>query len=77
VKVSIVGGGRSVEVECPDANMTIDLVGDKALELWKATKGQDGIEGPAYGFQAQQQVATNRSTYGPASFRHGDRPVVE
>lgn len=50
MKVSIVGGGRSVEIECPDANVTIDTVGDKALALWRATDGPDST-GPAYGFQ--------------------------
>jgi hypothetical protein len=73
VKISIDAGGRSVEIECSDANVTVDSIGEKALQLWQATNGAQASEGPAYGFTAQTQLHTNRSTYGPASFRHDDR----
>jgi hypothetical protein len=52
VKVRIDAGGREVEIECADANVTADTIGEKALELWRATEGAKASEGPAYGLQA-------------------------
>ena len=77
MKVRIDAGGREVEIETSDHNLSPKDLADKALEVWQATEGAKASEGPAYGFTPQVQLETNRSTYGPASFRHGDRPVVE
>jgi hypothetical protein len=54
VRIKIDAGGRAVEIECSDTNVSPDTVGDKALQLWKETEGAvRPSEGPAYGFQAQ------------------------
>jgi hypothetical protein len=77
MKVNINADGRQVEIECSDANVSPRDIAAEALAVWKATDGSKGSDGPAYGFTPQIQLDNNRSTYGPASFRHGDRPVVE
>lgn len=77
MKVSINAGGREVEIECGDANVSPRDIADHALAVWRATDGAKPSEGPAYGFVPQVKLETNGSTYGAASFRHGDRPVVE
>jgi len=54
MKVRIDAGGRTVEIECVDANVTADGIGATALGLWQATEGaRKPSEGPAVGFQAQ------------------------
>lgn len=54
MKVSIDAGGRKVELECSDANVTVDSIGATALELWQATAGSvQPSEGSAFGLSAQ------------------------
>jgi hypothetical protein len=77
MKVNINAGGRQVEIECSDANVSPRDIAAEALAVWKATDGTKPSEGPAYGFVPQLGLSKNGSTYGAASFRHGDRPVVE
>ena len=52
MRVDINANGRSVTIECGDANVTYEGVADKALEVWHKTSGRDS-GGPAYGFQTQ------------------------
>jgi len=78
MKVNINAGGRQVEIECSDANVSPRDIAAEALAVWKATDGsKHDSDGPAYGFTPERRLPTNGSTYGAASFRHGDRPVVE
>ena len=51
MRVKIDAGGRAVEIECSDANVTAKDVADVALQAWHATDGAEKpSEGPAYGF---------------------------
>jgi len=52
VKVRIDAGGRAIEIECADANVSVDTVGSKALKLWQETAATS-TEGPGYGFTPQ------------------------
>jgi hypothetical protein len=57
MKVSIEAGGRKVELECPDQNVTYDQVADKVLETWKATDGAaTGTAGPAFGLASAERA---------------------
>lgn len=73
-KVNINGANHQVEIE-HDSDDLADVI-KKARRLWDATKPNDK-PGPAFGYSAQVNVSTNSSAYGPASFGHGDRPVVD
>ena len=53
MRVKIDAGGRAVEIECSDANVTAKDVADVALQAWHATDGAEKpSEGPACGFNA-------------------------
>jgi len=52
MRVAIDAQGRSVSIECDNANVTYEAVADKALDVWEKTSGRD-VGGPAYGFQSQ------------------------
>lgn len=75
-RVNINGSSHQVEIQ-HDGQTDLTYVVEKAQKLWDETKPADPGAGPAFGFQAQVKLSSNRSDYGPASFRHGDRPVVE
>lgn len=55
MKVRIDAGGREVEIETSDANMSPKDLADKALEVWQATGGAKTSEGPAYGFAQERR----------------------
>jgi hypothetical protein len=74
-KVNINGANHQVEVDHDSGDL--GYVIEKAQKLWEATKPGDRSLGPAFGYSTQTRVTTNHSTYGPASFDHGDRPVVD
>jgi len=62
MKVSIDAGGRKVELECPDQNVTYDQVADKALAMWKATDGAaTGTVGPGFGLADAGRAGGNGS----------------
>jgi hypothetical protein len=73
-KVNINGATHQVEIE--HAGADLGYVIDKAQKLWDETKPADK-SAPAFGYSTQVKVATNHSSYGPASLGHGDRPVVD
>ena len=55
MKVRIEAGGRVVEIECADANVTPTEMADKALSVWQATDGAQRVSaGPAYGLVAER-----------------------
>ncbi len=55
MRVRIDAGGRAVEIECSDANVTAQAVADVAMDAWRGTEGaKRPSEGPAVGFQAVQ-----------------------
>lgn len=56
VKVTIDAGGRKVEIETADQNVTPESVGDQALRLWKETEsaGSDRAAGLAFGLTQHQ-----------------------
>lgn len=74
-KVNINGANHQVEIEHQGGDLA--YVVEKAQKLWDDTKPEDKGTGPAFGYSAQVKLTTNGSQYGPGSFRHGDRPVVE
>lgn len=61
MRVNVNGGGRQVEIECGDANVTFDAVADKALEVWNATAGASRGGGPALGFASMERSPRNGS----------------
>jgi hypothetical protein len=73
-KVNINGANHQVEIDHDSTDLS--YVVEKAQNLWDATKPADK-SGPAFGYSAQINVSTNNGGYGPASFRHGDQPVVD
>jgi hypothetical protein len=75
IRVNINGEGHQVEVQHDGGDLTYVI--EKAQKLWDETKAPEPSPGPAFGYTSQPNVYTNRSTYGPASFRHNDQPVVE
>lgn len=75
MKVSINAGGREVEIECGDANVTYSDVADKALAVWRDTEGAKHGDGPAYGFAAERRgVQMSPMNMGGS---HGRSGVVE
>lgn len=74
-RVNINGTSHQVEVDHQGGDLAYVI--EKAQKLWDETKPQDTGPGPAFGYSAQVKLPTNGSQYGPASFRHGDRPVVD
>ena len=69
MKVRVNAGGREVEIECTDSNMSPKDVRDLAIQAWQATDGARApSEGPAYGFQAnaagRQVSPMNMGGYG-------------
>lgn len=62
MKVRIDAGGRMVEIECADTNVSVDEISDKALTLWDSTSAAGGTEGPGYGF-TPQLAASPKSRY--------------
>ena len=78
MKVRIEAGGREVEIECPDANVTVSDVAAEALGVWKATDGAGhGTEGPAYGFNADRRPSPNASPAHTGRFGIGRIGEVE
>lgn len=73
--VNINGSGHQVEIEHDGGDL--GYVIEKAQKLWNETKPKDVGTGPAFGYSAQVKLHSNGSTYQPASFGHGDRPVVD
>jgi hypothetical protein len=73
-RVNINGQDHQVEVQHDGGDLAYVI--EKAQKLWQDTKS-DPKPGPAFGYSAQTKLHDNRSAYGPASFRHGDRPVVD
>lgn len=68
MKVRIDAGGRAVEIECSDANVTAKDVADVALATWHETSGSArGTEGPAYGFTPERRT----DPAGYQRFNHG------
>lgn len=63
MKVSIDAGGREVEIECSDANVSVSAVATEALMLWRATEGATlPAAGPAFGLGlAAVDLATDRT----------------
>lgn len=75
VNINSVGHQVIVEHDGP-----IDEVIAKARDLFEATRhhASEQRPGAAMGFVASQtKLHTNWTQYGPASFGHGDRPVVD
>lgn len=54
MRVNINADGRQIEIECPDANITVKDVAAEALGLWRATEDRD-TSAPAYGFQSDRR----------------------
>ncbi len=76
MKVSINAGGREVEIECSDTNVTHDQVADKALEVWQATGGaKHDSDGPAYGFSSERRPSQTTSSF--AMNHHGNPTAPE
>ena len=74
-RVNINGANHQVEVQHDSADLA-DVI-EKAQKLWDDTSAGARDAGPAFGYSTQASLDTNRSVYGQASFKHGDRPVVE
>lgn len=55
MKVRIDAGGRQVEIECGDTNVSYEGVANKALAVWKETAGANGSAGPAVGFMSAER----------------------
>jgi hypothetical protein len=55
MRVRIDAGGRQVEIECPDANVSPKDVVEQALEAWRSTEGAATGAGPAFGLQAERR----------------------
>jgi hypothetical protein len=54
MRVRIDAGGRQVEIECSDTNVSPKDVVEQALEAWRSTEGAaKGTAGPALGFSGQ------------------------
>lgn len=82
MKVRIDAGGREVEIETSDHNLSPKDLADKALEVWQATEGAKTSEGPAYGFTPQTVSPPRGYADFDARPLHvtsgsSDRPVVE
>ena len=74
-RVNINGAGHQVEVDHDGADLA--YVVEKTQKLWDDTKPDTKGGGPAFGYSAQANIHVNGGAYNPASFRHGERPVVE
>lgn len=64
MKVRIAAGGREVEIQCDDTNVSPKDIADHALEVWKATEGaKHDSDGPAFGYQAERRPTVTTSPF--------------
>ena len=77
MKVRIDAGGRQVEIECADANVTAKDVADVALATWHETSGAGGrgTEGPAFGLTASGATTQPRDSFAWRTGRGEQLPV--
>jgi hypothetical protein len=75
VRAKIEAGGRVVEVDCADVNVTPSDLLAEALKTWQATEGAPDSRGPAYGFSQDRrgcQVSPMNYGAGPGRIDRGD-----
>lgn len=80
MRVTVDAGGRKIEIECDDRNVSPDAIADKALSVWQATANGGNASAPGYGYQAEragrQQSPMSMGGYG-GSYIHDPKATTQ